>query len=124
MIVPEARSPRRGMCAAILCLEAITLGLTTPVMVTIAEVELGTALTVGLGLTVVCLLLAGMLRSEWAYAAGWAVQVAAIGLGFVVPLMFFLGSIFALLWGTAYFLGRRIERERAAAYAAHEAGTA
>ena len=36
-------------------------------------------------------------------------------------MMFVLGAIFALLWGTAYFLGRKIERERAAAYAAHEA---
>jgi hypothetical protein len=35
--------------------------------------------------------------------------------------MFFLGAVFALLWATAYFLGRKVERERAAAYAAHEA---
>lgn len=117
----QARSPRRGMCAAVLSLEAITLGLTTPVMVTIAGVPLGTALAVGLGLTLACLLLAGMLRAEWAYTLGWVVQVGAIGLGFVVPLMFFLGAVFALLWGTAYFLGRKIERERAAAYAAHDA---
>lgn len=117
----QARSPRRGMCAAVLSLEAITLGLTTPVMVTIADVPLGTALAVGLGLTLACLLLAGMLRAEWAYSLGWVVQVGAIGLGFVVPLMFFLGAVFALLWGTAYFLGRKIERERAAAYAAHDA---
>jgi hypothetical protein len=116
-----ARSPRRGMCAAILCLEAITLGLTTPVLVSVADVAVSTALWVGLGLTVVCLLLAGLLRSEWAYAAGWVVQVAAVALGFVIPLMFFLGAIFALLWGTAYFLGRKIERERAAAYAALDA---
>ena len=117
----ETRSPRRGMCAAILSLEAITLGLTTPVMVTIAGVELRTALVVGLGLMVACLLLAGMLRAEWAYSLGWVIQVAAIGLGFVIPLMFFLGAVFALLWGTAYVLGRKIERERAAAYAAFEA---
>ena len=116
-----ARSPRRGMCAAILSLEAVTLGLTTPVMVTIAGVELRTALAVGLGLMVACLLLAGMLRAEWAYTLGWVIQVAAIGLGFVIPLMFFLGAVFALLWGTAYFLGRKIERERAEAYAAFEA---
>ena len=31
--------------------------------------------------------------------------------------MFALGAIFAMLWGTAYFLGRKIERERAAAHA-------
>ena len=117
----ETRSPRRGMCAAILSLEAIALGLTTPVMVTIADIELRTALAVGLGLMVACLLLAGMLRAEWAYHAGWAIQAAAIGLGFVVPLMFFLGAVFALLWGTAYFLGLKIERERAAAYAALDA---
>jgi hypothetical protein len=109
------------MCAAILSLEAITLGLTTPVMVAVADVGLGTALVVGLGLAVLCLLLAGMLRSEWAYTAAWVVQVAAIALGFVIPLMFVLGVVFALLWGTADLLGRRIARERAAAWAAYDA---
>jgi hypothetical protein len=120
--VPDerSRSPRRGMCAAVLSLEAITLGLTTPVMITIADVSAGTAVAVGVGLAVVCLLLAGMLRAEWAYGLGWAVQVAAIGLGFVIPLMFVLGGIFALLWGSAYFLGRKIERERAEAFAAYD----
>jgi Protein of unknown function (DUF4233) len=116
------RSPRRGMCAAILALEAITLGLTTPVMVTIADVPVGTALAVGLGLMLACLLLAGLLRSEGAYLVGWALQAAAIGLGFVVPMMFGLGLVFGVLWATAYFLGRKIERERAAAYAAVEEG--
>ena len=53
---------------------------------------------------------------------GWALQVAAIALGFVVPVMFFLGAVFALLWGTAYLLGRKIERERAAAYAGYDPG--
>lgn len=119
---PErTRSPRRGMCAAVLSLEAITLGLTTPVMISVAGVDTATALWVGLGLAVACLLLAGLLRAEWAYGVGWVIQGAAIALGVVVPLMFVLGGIFALLWGSAYFLGRRIERERAAAFAAFDA---
>lgn len=117
------RSPRRGMCAAVLCLEAIALGLTTPVMITVVGVTTGTALAVGLGLALVSLILAGMLRAEWAYALGWLLQVAAVGLGFVIPLMFVLGGIFALLWGSAYFLGRKIERERAAAWAAYASGS-
>ena len=126
MSTPEAptnteRSPRRGMAAAVLSLEAITLGLTTPVMITIADVPAGTAVAVGLGLAVVCLLLAGMLRAEWAYLAGYVVQVAAIGLGFVVPVMFGLGAVFAALWTAADLLGRKIERERAAAWAAYRA---
>ena len=118
------RSPRRGMCAAVLCLEAITIGLSTPVMITIADVAVGTALFVGLGLAVVCLLLAGMLRSSWAYSAGYVVQVAAIGLGFVVPMMFLLGGVFAALWWGADHLGRKIEREKAEAWAAYHAGQA
>jgi hypothetical protein len=109
----EQRSPRRGMCAAILSLEGVTLGLTTPVLISVSGVDAVTALWIGLGLAVACFVLAGMLRGEWAYGLGWVVQGLAIGLGFVIPLMFVLGSIFALLWGTAYFLGRKIERERA-----------
>ena len=115
------RSPRRGMCAAVLCLEAIALGLTTPVLITVADVATGTALAVGLGLAVACLVLAGMLRQEWGYLLGYAVQVAALGLGFVIGAMFVLGAVFAALWVTADLLGRRIERERAAAWAAYHA---
>jgi hypothetical protein len=119
MTAPK-RSPRRGMCAAVLALEAVTLGLTTPVMISVADVDVTTALVIGLGLALACLLLAGMLRREWAYSLGWVIQGAAVGLGFVIPLMFVLGGIFALLWGTASMLGLKIERERAEAYAALE----
>jgi hypothetical protein len=105
------------MCAAVLFLEAIVLGLTTPVMISIADVSTATALWIGLGLCVVCIVLSGLLRRPWAYWAGWAVQVAAIALGVVIPMMFVLGAIFALLWGMADGLGRKIERERAAAFA-------
>ena len=118
MSTPESRSPRRGMCAAVLAFEGIVVGLSTPVMVTLGDVPLGRALAVGLGVAATCLLIAGMLRSEAAYVAGWVVQLAAIGIGFLTPVMFFLGSVFALLWAAAEFLGRKIERERAAAYAA------
>ena len=121
MSAPEReRSPRRGMCAAVLSLEAITLGLTTPVLITIADVRTPVALAIGLGLAVLCLLTAGALRSEWAYGLGWAIQVAAIALGSVVGMMFFLGAVFGGLWATAYLLGRKIERERAAAFAAYD----
>lgn len=118
---PErAKSPRRGMCAAVLSLEAITLGLTTPVMISVADLSTAAALWIGLGLAVLCVVVAGMLRRPWAYAVGWAIQVAAVALGLVVGIMWVLGAIFALLWGMADYLGRRIERERAAAFAAYD----
>lgn len=115
------RSPRRAMCAAVLSLEAIVLGLSTPIMITLGGVAKGTALPIGLGLALVCVVVAGVLRKEWGYWLGWAVQIGAIALGFLVTTMWFLGVLFALLWGCAYFLGRKIERERAAAWAAYDA---
>ena len=107
------RSARRSMCAAMLVLQAVALGLTTPVLISVAGVGTPTALWVGLGLTVACILTAGLLRREWAYLLGWAIQVASIGLGFLIPMMFFLGAIFASLWAGAYFLGGRIDLEKA-----------
>jgi hypothetical protein len=108
------------MCAAILTLEAISVGLVTPVLINLEDVPVGTALGMGLGVAVACLVTAGLLRAEWGYSVGWAVQVAALTLGLLAPIMFLISGIFAGLWATAYFLGRKIERERAAAYADYD----
>jgi hypothetical protein len=63
---------------------------------------------------VACIVVAGLLRQAWAYYLGWAVQVAAIALGFQVGAMFALGAVFLLLWITAVRLGRMVDRDRAA----------
>jgi hypothetical protein len=34
-------------------------------------------------------------------------------LGFLVTIMFFIGAIFAALWFGAFFLGKRIEEDKA-----------
>jgi hypothetical protein len=107
------RSVQRSLCAAMLILQAVVLGLTTPVMISVAAVDVSTAVWVGLGLTVACVVTSGLLRRQWAYLLGWAIQVASIGLGVVVPMMFFLGVVFAALWAGAYFLGRKIDVEKA-----------
>ena len=106
------------MCAAVLSLEAITLGLTTPVLVSVAGIAIGPALAIGLGLALLCILAAGMLRHDWAYVLGYVIQVAAIAMGVVIAMMFVLGAAFGALWVGADLLGRRIERERAEAWAA------
>lgn len=106
------RSAQRSMCAAMLALQAVVLGLTTPVMITVAGVPTGTALVIGLGLTAACLVVAGLLRQRWAYVLGWAIQVASVALGVVIAIMIPLGVIFGALWAGAYFLGAKIDRER------------
>ena len=103
----------RGMCAAMLTLEAVILGLTVPVMISVEDVSKPLALTAGLGLALLCLLTAGALRRPQAYVVGHAIQVGAIGLGFLVTIMFFIGAIFAALWFGAFFVGKRIEADKA-----------
>ena len=113
------RDPKRAMCAAILVLQAIVLGLTAPVLISVVDVAPAPALVVGLGLAVLCVLTAGMLRRPWAYGVGWAIQVASLALGFLIPAMFALGAIFGSLWAGAVVLGNRIAADRAA-WAAEE----
>ena len=101
------RSTQRSLCAAMLCLQAVVLFLTG--VVTIGMTDIGA----GLGLAALCVLAAGLLRSPVGYGLGWLVQQVSVALGFVVPVMFFVGLVFAVLWGTAYVLGARIDQEKA-----------
>jgi hypothetical protein len=113
-------NPRRSMCATMLALQCIVLGLATPVLITIADVDTAASLSIGLGLAALSLVVAGLLRYEWAYFAGFAVQAATLALGFVVPVMFALGAVFGALYTAAYLLGRKIEADRAAWAAEHQ----
>jgi hypothetical protein len=105
----EVTPGMRRLGASVLGMEAIVVALLTPVAITVGGVAPGFAVTVGVGLAVLCVLVAGMLKRPFAYVAGSAVQLLAIATGFVVPAMFFLGVIFAALWVTAIFVARRVE---------------
>ncbi|MER6972420.1 DUF4233 domain-containing protein [Nocardioides sp. NPDC000445] len=120
MASEREKSPRRGMCAAIVSMEGLAVALAAPVMISIGGVSAGLALPLGLGFFVACIVVAGLLRRPWAYWLGWALQVVAIGMGFLISIMFVVGVIFAVLWGMADILGRKIERERAAAFEAFD----
>lgn len=103
----------RGMCSAILFFEAVVIALATPVMIQVAGVDRNLALVLGLGLAVLCFLTIGLLRAEWGYRIGHVLQVAMIALGFLVPIMFLIGGMFAALWWGAIALGRKIAADRA-----------
>jgi hypothetical protein len=106
-------STRRSLCAAMLVLQAIVLFLTGVVTIGLSDIGATASLSIGVGLALLCLLAAGLLGRPGGYALGWLVQVVSIGLGFVTLAMVFLGVVFAALWATAYFMGIRIDREKA-----------
>lgn len=75
--------------------------------------------TVGGGLAALLLVLAGLQRHRWGSIAGTVAQVPVLACGLVVPMMFGVGGLFAVLWVATLRLGLRIDSERAAFDAAH-----
>jgi hypothetical protein len=97
----------RTLASAVLAFQSLVLALAIPVAIAVYGVPAARAGWIGGAVAVSCLVVAGLLRYRWAYGLGWAIQVASIAAGFVVPAMFVLGVIFALLWWAALHYGAK-----------------
>ena len=102
------------LCAAMLGLQAVVFLLATPVLLTLTAVDTGVGIGIGVGLTIACVVVAGLVRRPGGLALGFVVQVAAIALGVLIPIMIVLGIVFLALYTAAYVVGARIDREKAA----------
>ena len=103
----------RRLCATVLIMEAIVIGLSIPVAVTIEHASRTTAGTAGGGLAVAAVLLAvlaarGPLRL--ALVGGSILQALVVATGAIVTAMYVLGAIFAVLWVIGIWLGRSAEQ--------------
>lgn len=103
----------RSLASGVLGLEAIVLLLVVPVAVTIYGVDPVVGIAGGVALILLCVVAIAGLRPGWGYALGWVVQALAIGMGFVVPQMFLLGGIFALLYFFALRIAKQVEADKA-----------
>jgi hypothetical protein len=102
----------RRLCATVLIFEVVVIGLAIPVAITIAHTKPATAGITGGVLAVLAIVLAAVVGrpgQQWALVAGSVLQAAVIATGAVVPVMYGLGAIFAALWATAIWLGRRYQ---------------
>jgi len=104
---------QRAMCAGILGLQALALVPFTPVLLSLTDIGAGAAVAIGLGLILACLVAAGTMRTPVGGLLGWLVELVTIGLGVVVPAMYGLGAVFLALYAGSWFLGAKIDRERA-----------
>ena len=108
----------RRLCATVLIFEAIVIALAIPIAVKIEHVSGGSAGPAGGGLAGAAVLIAvavsmrtiGLPGLRIALAAGSVLQILLIVSGAVVPAMYPLGVIFAVLWTIAILLGRSAER--------------
>jgi hypothetical protein len=99
------------LSATVLLLEAVVIALTALPAVKLEHVApLAAGLAAGL-LAVAAVLLAALARRRLAVtlAGGSLLQALVIAAGAVLPVMYILGGIFAILWVTGIWLGHRVE---------------
>ena len=105
----------RVLGSTVLALEAIMLLLAIPVALTVSRSQSTTmVVVVFVGLAILCILALGAVARPQGPAVGWVLQALVIATGFLVPVMFVLGAVFALLWFAAVRLGTRADRARRA----------
>ncbi|MBW1601094.1 DUF4233 domain-containing protein [Streptomyces sp. JJ66] len=105
----------RTLCASTLIGEFLVVGLAGLVALRLTDHSPGTVWLVFGTAMALCLLACGLLGRPGGVAFGWVVQAGLIASGFLVPTMFVLGAVFALLWWTSVHYGRKIDAGRAAA---------
>jgi Protein of unknown function (DUF4233) len=101
----------KRLCATVLIMEAIVVGLAIPVAVQIDHLSRHAAGLTG-GVAAVAAVVFAVLARPFLRATligGSLLQVFVIAAGSVVPVMYFLGGIFAALWALGIWLGYRVE---------------
>jgi hypothetical protein len=101
----DAVKGKRRLTSSVLAMEVVVFWLAIIVAIVQHHVSVAAALAVGGALAVGSIVIAAMIRRPWAYRAGGALQVLAIACGFVVPAMFVVGTIFAVLWIVSVRMG-------------------
>lgn len=105
-----------------LLLEAFVVAFATLVAYGLRVAPPATVWTLGGVTFVVLVLLSGYVGRPGGYVAGTLAQLAVLGFGVLVPMMYGVGAVFVAMWFVSLRLGGRIDRERAEWDAAHPQG--
>lgn len=103
----------RTLCASTLIGEFFVIGFAGLVAMKSDDVSMAAVWTVCGVAMLLSLLLCGMITRPGGTWLGWALQIALIAGGFVVPAMFFLGVLFGGLWWASIHYGRKIDQAKA-----------
>ncbi|MGJ5896987.1 DUF4233 domain-containing protein [Streptomyces niveiscabiei] len=112
----------RTLCSSTLVGEFFLIGFAGLVAMKDPDLSMGTVWTVCGTLMFLSVLLCGLVTRPGGVALGWGLQLALIVSGVFVPLMFFMGAVFAALWGASVHYGRKVDEARAR-FAAQAAST-
>jgi Protein of unknown function (DUF4233) len=96
----------------VLIMEIVVIWLAIPVALAVEHAAPRAAGSAGGAAVVAAVVLAAVARRHvrWTLIGGSVLQLLVIAAGLVVPVMYGLGGIFAGLWVTGIWLGRRAEQ--------------
>ncbi|GGZ71707.1 DUF4233 domain-containing protein [Streptomyces echinoruber] len=114
----------RTLCSSTLIGEFFIVGFAGLVAMKDPDLSMTAVWTVSGIAMALCVLLCGLVTRPGGVALGWALQLALIASGFVVPTMFFLGVVFAALWWASVHFGRKVDEAKARFAAQAEASGA
>ncbi|WP_314175189.1 DUF4233 domain-containing protein [Streptomyces winkii] len=103
----------RTLCASTLLGEFFVIGFAGLVAMRTSDLPASTVWAVCGAAMALCLLLCGTLTRRGGVPLGWALQLALIAAGSVVPAMYFLGACFAGLWWASVHFGRKVDEAKA-----------
>ncbi|AZM62318.1 MULTISPECIES: DUF4233 domain-containing protein [unclassified Streptomyces] len=103
----------RTLCASTLIGEFFIIGFAGLVAMKDADLSTGTVWTVCGIAMFLCVALCGVITRPGGVALGWALQIALIASGIFVPMMYFMGALFAVLWWASVHFGRKVDEAKA-----------
>ncbi len=114
----------RTLCSSTLIGEFFIIGFAGLVAMKDPDLSTSTVWTVCGVAMFLSVALCGMVTRPGGVALGWALQIALVASGFFVPMMFFLGAVFAALWWASVHFGRKVDEAKARFAAQSDSSTA
>ena len=112
--VRRVRSASESLLSIALTLEAVLVFFIVMVAFGLKLLPIPVVFGGGAALVVLMLVAGRLAGGPVGVWIGWVLQVALIALGILLPLMYFIGAIFAAIWIYCFVTGRRLDRRKAA----------
>jgi hypothetical protein len=101
----------KRLLSTVLIMETVVIWLAIPVALAVEHASPSKAGVAGVALAVLAVVLAALARRRlrWTIVGGSVLQALVIAAGAIVPVMYFLGAIFAAFWVIGLRLGHRLD---------------
>jgi len=101
----------KRLLSTVLIMETVVIWLAIPVALAVDHASVRKAGVAGVVLAVAAVVLAALARRRlrWTIFGGSVLQALVIAAGAIVPVMYFLGAIFAAFWVIGLRLGHRLD---------------